>query len=63
MKLKPCPFCGNEIELQHDKKRHAIRCNNCYSFGGKGADEDNASVMWNMRAYHPNKKQRKNLRR
>lgn len=61
MKLKPCPFCGNDDELMitndadagilrpDDKLFYYVMCVTCGGYGPKEFDEAPAAKAWNTR--------------
>ncbi|MGN0553360.1 MAG: Lar family restriction alleviation protein [Oscillospiraceae bacterium] len=62
IKLKPCPFCGGEVELEHvDNEFYMISCSKCSSatsFGytykdGTARDATRAETVkaWNRRSF------------
>lgn len=49
--LKPCPFCGGEVELEYDEYNHALPCcNKCVYFGPHHGNITEAIAAWNRRA-------------
>lgn len=55
MKLKPCPFCGNEKltlnSYSYGKGRYSLKieCKTCYSSGPCCFDFKEAEARWNLR--------------
>lgn len=62
IKLKPCPFCGGEAEINVDheevedtEKRHwayTVVCNRCCATSGLTYLPEKAREAWNRRAEH-----------
>lgn len=61
IKLKPCPFCGGEVKLDHAYNEfYMVRCDNCCSVttfgytykGGMARDATRVETVkaWNRRA-------------
>ena len=53
MKLRPCPFCGEEDDLSWSSRVHTVRCNKCWCEGpGISIYSAKAHIKsWNRRAY------------
>ena len=59
--LKPCPFCGNALELvlQTQNAETAVRCDGCGTCGPvmmgacEAARKTEAAQAWNLRAGEP----------
>lgn len=49
--LKPCPFCGNEVELEPfgPSDRYHVECMHC-GVQGAHASRETAIMLWNRRA-------------
>lgn len=50
--LKPCPFCGGEPELWHNKAwDYVVRCTSCGARTRQHHENENGAMMaWNRRA-------------
>ena len=48
--LKPCPFCGEEAELEVVMGFYKVRCTYCSGSSAISTDEDEAISYWNRRA-------------
>lgn len=50
-RLKPCPFCGGEAEVNLFLGNHCVTCNHCMGaiFPGKGMTREEAIGYWNTR--------------
>ena len=48
MKIKPCPFCGND-SLELSALEHFVCCRKCGNSGPDGADKKEAIRLWNSR--------------
>lgn len=53
IKLKPCPFCGSDAEMQRDKYRGLrtfyVRCWGCCAQTDLEYAEEFAAELWNER--------------
>lgn len=51
IKLKPCPFCGNEnlLLFQINDTEWVVKCENCDAWGPERDFRYDAAVAWNMR--------------
>ena len=51
MKLKPCPFCGGEANIQEDNLFGTFvpYCPNCLTQKGRFASRESAIEAWNRR--------------
>ena len=47
--LKPCPFCGSDVEI-NGKKFYRVVCGNCGAVGGDATLPSKAVELWNKRA-------------
>ncbi len=54
IKLKPCPFCGAEVEVVKDSEfcfeGYSVWCENCRSQSAIYDDPTDAVEAWNRRA-------------
>lgn len=50
-KLKPCPFCGGEVDFidRIEARCFAVVCMSCYADGPMGDTESHAADLWNKR--------------
>ena len=53
IKLKPCPFCGAEVEVVKDFEScfegYSVWCENCHSSSAIYYDKTDAVEAWNRR--------------
>lgn len=52
---KPCPFCnGEELDIWEDNSMETpfftIICQSCLAKGGEGMTQNQAIILWNIRA-------------
>lgn len=47
--LKPCPFCGSEVNKIRYDNLWFVRCYACGAIGGIREDEDECIDVWNTR--------------
>lgn len=62
--LKPCPFCGGEVEidmLDSENSRNvkiysAVHCHECHQWFFKGLSEEKTIAAWNRRSQQEEQK-------
>jgi len=47
--LKPCPFCGKDMQRLYDGDVKKVWCARCGGQGANGRDKSSAYKMWNLR--------------
>lgn len=56
MKLKPCPFCGNTVEIEKTNGYYCVYCSGCYVRSADYCIEKEAIISWNLRIVELNLK-------
>ena len=56
IKLKPCPFCGEDEKIKIMKTAgkapvYFVYCGNCVAVSGSSFSEADVVIYWNTRAY------------
>lgn len=52
IKLKTCPFCGDEAEIKHDNGSFYVQCTHCRAKSIRGATDVCVASLWNFRKGH-----------
>lgn len=48
-KLKPCPFCGGEAEIEDMKGEYSVICNTCFGASDICETKEETIAAWNRR--------------